>query len=549
VSDAKRGRKAYEQRAWGDSYAALSGANAAGRLEADDVERLAVAAALSGHESDAIEAFGQLHQLRLAANEPRRAAKAAFWAGMRAFSIGDMARGSGWLATAQRLVDRESQDCLERAYLNLARVSSLIAKGENETARAGAAEAAELGLRQGDKDLLALARTFEGRALIRLRKIAAGLQVLDEAMVTATAPGCSPIVTGLVYCYVIGACQQCYALDRAREWTSVLSSWCEGQPQLAGFAGTCLVHRSEILQLGGAWPEAAEQARQAWIRLSQTRESSAGLACYQEGEMHRLRGEPDLAEEAYARATERGRDPQPGLSLLRLGQGRIDVAAAGIRRAVAGTKDPLLRTRFLPACVEIMIAAGDIEEARRSADELQSLASDYAMELLGAMGQHARGAVLLAEGDAKNAIDPLRSAQEAWQRAGAPYLAARIRVLIARAYEALGDEEGASLERAAARKVFVSVGAAPDLRALDSLPAPAAAAPKSGPAKGAHGLSPRELEVLLLVASGKTNKMIAKALFVSEKTVDRHVSNIFAKLDLPSRAAATAWAYQKGLAG
>jgi DNA-binding NarL/FixJ family response regulator len=265
--------------------------------------------------------------------------------------------------------------------------------------------------------------------------------------------------------------------------------------------------------------------------------------------MHRLRGEPDLAEEAYARAAERGRNPQPGLSLLRLAQGRVEAAAAAIRRMVSETKDPLLRTRFLPAHVEIMIAASDLAEARRAADELEARAGEFGMELLGAMAQHARGAVLLAEGDATSAIDLLRSAQETWQNAGAPYLSARNRLLAARDYAAGGDHEGASLERAAARRVFVEVGASPDLAALDALALPSPSATRAAAARGAFGLSPREHEVLLLVASGKTNKVIAKALFVSEKTVDRHVSNIFAKLDVSSRAAATAWAYQKGLAG
>jgi DNA-binding CsgD family transcriptional regulator len=533
---AARGRSAYQRRAWADAYDALSQAGAT--LEADDVERLAWSAQLSGRDEATIEALERLHQLRLDAGEPLRAARAAFWVAMRAFSLGDAARASGWLARAQRLVDKEG-DCVERGYLKLPAVLRFTAAGDLTAARTVAAEAAEIGDRHKDGDLSALARCFEGRALIRQGRLADGLPLLDEAMLAVTGGQLSPVVTGLIYCSVIAACQQSYALDRAREWTAALSGWCEAQPQLVSFAGACLVHRSEIMQLGGAWPEAIEEARRASTRFARASDGEAGNAFYQQGELHRLRGDLAAAEEAYTLASERGRDPQPGLALLRLAQGRVGVAAAATRRLLSATSDPLQRTRFLPAHVEIMLAAGDLGEARRAAGELGQLARSLGMELLGAMADHAHGAVLLGEGDAGGAIDPLRRAQEVWQRVGAPYLGARIRVLVARAVQTLGDSDGAALELDAAKKIFTQLGAAPDLEAT-AAPAPALAT---------HGLSARELEVLRLVAAGKSNKEIASALFLSVKTVDRHVSNIFVKLDVPSRAAATAWAYRHGLVG
>jgi DNA-binding NarL/FixJ family response regulator len=558
VEDAReRGRRAYAARAWDDAYGAFAQTSAE-LLDADDVERLAVAAGLTGREEAAVSAFERLHQLRLDAGDVPGAARAAFWAAMRLLSLGEMARGSGWLARAQRLVDGIGQDCVECGYLRLPLVFRLTASGDFAGARSAALEAAEIGERHGDRDLGALGRTFEGRALIRHGRIAEGLPLLDEAMVDVTSGELSPLVTGLIYCGVIAACQQSYALDRAREWTAALSEWCEDQPQLVSFAGACLIHRSEIMQLAGAWPEAAVEARRAATRLAGTKDVEAGNASYQEGELHRLRGEIGLAEEAYALASERGRDPQPGLSLLRLAQGRVDLAAASMRRVLSATTNALQRTRFLPAHVEIMLAASDLEEARRAADELGSLAETLGMDPLRAMAEHAKGAVTLAEGAAQDAIGPLRRAQEVWQRAGAPYPSARIRVIVARAFRALGD---AALELAAAKKVFTELGAAPDLAALDAMMAPAPAASPATPASPAataspssagrerpsHGLSARELEVLLLVASGKTNKAIAGQLFVSEKTVDRHVSNIFAKLGVSSRSAATAWAFKNGL--
>jgi DNA-binding CsgD family transcriptional regulator len=549
IGDVK-GRSAYERRAWGDAYEALSRASAA-TLCADDVERLAWSAVLTGHDDASIGAFERLHQLRLDGGEVPRAARAALWLAMRLGSLGESARAGGWLGRAQRLVEREGPDSLERGYLRLPSVVRFTAAGDHRSARAAASEAAEIGERHGDADLRALGRSFEGRALIRQGLIAEGLPLLDEAMLAVTGGELSPCVTGLIYCGVIASCQQCHAHDRAREWTAALNDWCEAQPQLVAFAGACLVHRSEILQLGGAWPEAFAEARRASTRLSKAKDGEAGNAFYQEGELHRLVGEHAEAEKAYARASERGRDPQPGFALLRLSQGQVEAAAAAMRRVLSATSDPLQRTRFLPAHVEIMLAASDLDEARRAAGELDALAARFGMELLAASAQHAKGAVLLDEGDALGAIAPLRNAQESWQRAGAPYASARIRALVARAFQALGDTDGAALERAAARKTFVELGASPDVAIVDAMAEAMATPPRSaaGAKKGAHGLSARELEVLVLVASGRTNKLIARELFVSEKTIDRHVSNIFAKLDVPTRAAATAWAYRRGLVG
>ncbi len=531
-------RSAFAQRAWGDAYEALLRASADGPLEAEDVERLALAASLTGHEDAAVEAFERLHQLRLEACDVLGAAKAAVWLVMRLSTLGETARAGGWLARAQRLLDGQSQECVEAGYLRLPVAFRFTAAGDHAAARASAAEAAEIGARHGDRDLHALALSIEGRSLIRQGKLAEGLLLLDEAMLEVTSFELSPIVSGLVYCAAIAVCQQSYALDRARQWTAALSGWCQGQPQLVGFAGACLIHRSEIMQLGGAWPEALEAARQASMRLSPARGSGPGDAFYQEAELHRLRGELGKAEQLYAMASERGRDPQPGLALLRLAQGRVDLAAAATRRALLATREPLKRTRLLPAHVEVMLAASDLGEARQAADELDAIAREFGMETLSAMADHAKGTVALAEGDAKEAIDPLRRAQEVWQQVGAPYLSARVRVVVARAFLALGDQDGAALELDAAKKVFTELGAAPDLAAMGS-----------APARQGHGLSAREREVLLLVAAGETNKGIAKKLFLSERTIDRHVSNIFAKLNVATRAAATAWAFQNGLVG
>jgi DNA-binding NarL/FixJ family response regulator len=541
------GRDAYVRRAWAEAFDALTQASAAGPLDADDAERLAWSAMLSGRTDASFDAFQRLYEIRLASGERLRAARTAFWLGMRLMSLGQTARGGGWLARAQHLVEA-NPDCVECGYMRLPLAFRFSVAGDHRAAGAAAAEAIEIADRHQDRELGALARAYTGSALIRQGRLSEGLPMLDEAMVAVSSESVLPVVTGLVYCEAISACQRSHALDRAREWTAGLSAWCDAQPQLVPFAGVCLVHRSEIMQFSGAWSDAFEEAHRVLTRFGQSRADAAGSAFYQEGEIHRLRGELVDAEHAYTLASESGRDPHPGLALLRVAQDRVDLAAAATRRVMSVTTDPLQRTRFLPAHVEILLAASEIGEAREAAEELEALAERYGMDVLSAMAQHAKGAVALADGDARSAIHALRRAQEVWHRVGAPYLSARIRLLLARAFRALGDEDGAALELEAARKVFVQLGAEPDVRAAAAMATPAAA-PTDGSSLDTHGLSARELEVLRLVASGKTNKAIAGELFLSEKTVDRHVSNIFGKLNVSSRAAATAWAYQHRLVG
>jgi DNA-binding CsgD family transcriptional regulator len=360
-------------------------------------------------------------------------------------------------------------------------------------------------------------------------------------MIAVSADELSPIVTGLIYCSVIDACQQVFALSRAREWTLALTRWCEQQPEMVAFTGTCLVHRAEVMQFSGAWAEAMTEARHACEHVSVAGERKPpAAALYRQAEIHRLRGEFVAAEEAYRNASRLGSEPQPGLALLRMAQGRIDAACAALRRVLSAATDPLDRAKLLPAHVEIALVAGDVQEARGASAELDEIARRYATDVLQAMAAHARGAVELAEGRAQAAVSALRQAFELWQQSEAPYEAARVRLLIALACRELGDAESAGLEFDAARALFERLGAMPDLAYLDSLRKRATQANR-------HGLTARELQVLRQIAAGKTNKAIATELFVSERTIDRHVSNILTKLGVPSRAAATAYAYNHKL--
>jgi DNA-binding CsgD family transcriptional regulator len=536
----ERGRELYARRAWTEAYEALEAADRESPLAGPDLFLLAKAAALIGRDEDYLSALQRAYRVHVEAGELQRAALVAFWLVLRLRHLGEHGRASGWLGRAQRLLERDGRDCVERGYLLLLEARRPLASGDCTAACAIVMEAAAIGERFGDKDLTAFARSVQGQATLRAGRVKDGLALLDEAMVAVTTGEVSPLPTGFIYCSVLQSCRQVYALSRCREWTKALAAWCEQQPGVT-FTGVCLVHRSEVLQLNGSWRDAIDEARRATERLSRDADPAAvGDAFYQQAELHRLRGEFAAAERAYKRANECGREPQPGLALMRLAEGRSAAAAAQIRRVVGTAGDRFARIRLLPACVEILLAVGETEEAAAVCRELEETAATFDTEVLNAIAAHARGALDLASGDARTALAPLRSSLEIWQRVGAPYLAARVRVLVGLACRALGDSEAAHLEVDAARAVFEKLGAATDLARTEPYAERATTRPP-------HGITPRELQVLRLVAAGKTNRAIAAALGLSEKTVDRHVSNIFIKLDVPSRAAATAFAYEHKL--
>jgi DNA-binding CsgD family transcriptional regulator len=536
-----RARASFEGRAWRDAYTLLSAADRESPLGPEDLERLATAAYLVGEDAESAELWPRAHNEFAVRGDAERAARCACWLAFEQLNRGEGALASGWLARARRVLDDAGLDCAVQGFLLLPVGMRHLEERDDPAAHAMFERAAAIGARFGDGDVVALARHGQGRALIRMGKTGEGIALLDEVMVSIVADDLSPVVVGVVYCGVIAACHEVFDLRRAQEWTAALAGWCAAQPDLVPYRGECLVRRAELLRLHGEWPSAMEEARRACDHLPEPPvQPVVGGAYYQRAELHRLRGEFAKAEEAYREASLRGRKPHPGLALLRLAQGQVDLATTAIRRVVDEAHDRRTRARVLDSFVEIALAAGDVPAARAAADELAEIARVLDAPLPRATAAHCAGEVFLEEGDPQAALAALRDASAAWTEVDAPFESARTRVLVALACRALGDHDACEMELAAARQVFQHLGAAPDLARVNELTRPVAPQP-------AGRLTSREVQVLALVATGMTNRAIADELGLSEKTVARHIANIFTKLGLSTRAAATAYAYQHGI--
>jgi DNA-binding NarL/FixJ family response regulator len=529
-------RSAYERKDWKvarDLFRSLGD-----DLPSDDLSALADCSWWLGDMAETNRLWEILHHRFQEEGRPEDAARAAMELAVNHFLRGDEALGSGWLGRALRLAEDIPHGPIHGYLTYVVEVEANWRSTDIDDVMQAAAKVRDIGMRHGDPTLVAVSLNGEGRLLAERGNVPKGMALIDEAMVSVLAGEVAPDWAGNIYCNTIAVCHKVGDLRRMARWTEATEAWLETMPAAVVFDGICRVHRTQLLALRGDWDRAEQQALRVAEELAGIMVSTVAEAWYQAGEIRRLRGNKTGAEEAYRLAHETGRHPQPGLSLLRLAEGKSDIAAAAVRAALAATEDPLRRADLCAASVEILLASGDIESARKACEELSSTAAVYATSGLEAMSVTALGAVTLAEGTPHEALPPLREAYTRWRNLEAPHHAARVCILLAEAYRSLGDEEASAAELELAGATFERLGALADAAAVAAM---RGEAPRPG------GLTEREIEVLGLVAEGRSNREIGEELFISQKTVARHLSNIFTKLGVASRTEAAKFAFEAGL--
>jgi ATP/maltotriose-dependent transcriptional regulator MalT len=532
-------REAYARGQWDVAFDRFRSAAAEAELAVDDLTAYADAAWWLGENDTSLTLSEQVYRRCLQGDRVPAAARIAIEVGFLWFLRGESTIGSGWISRATRLL-RDVPECAAHGYLQHLQVLEALGDGRFDDATTLAHEMQVLAERCDDDTLFALALALEGVATVKLGQVAEGLGLLDEAMLPVRAGTVSPNWAGNLYCQLMGLFFELADLSRARAWTDATERWCDQYSNAAMFSGICRVHRAQLLHVEGAWEEAEQRALRACRDLADMNVEVVAAGQYQVGEIRRVQGDLEAAEEAYARAHELGRDPQPGLALLRLAQGRPDVADASIRTALAGVVQSLPRVPLRAAQAEVARVAEDAQLAAEIAAELRQTADTYGTPGLEAIAQQTAGLAALLAGEAERSLPALRDASRRWRDLEAPYDAARTHVLLSEAMDALGDHDAADRERTVAEATFAELGAAPDLAALTR---------SRRPAQPPGGLTERELEVLTWTAAGKGNRSIAERLTISERTVERHVSNIFLKLDVSSRTEAARFAYRHGLDG
>ena len=538
TADIDRARDALARDAWAEALDVLHEVDPA-RLTPQDLEGLADAAWWLSRWDESTAARQHAYTAYAAAGEDPRAAFNAVLLCFDHFERGDPSVAMGWLMRAQRQLD-DHEACVQHGFLALCQAAVAQHGGELEGALVLAERAHQIGRRFDNRDVIALALHVRGQVLISMGRIAEGLALLDEAMTSVITDELTPYFTGVLYCSVLDTCLDIADLGRASEWSHAAAIWCETLPQESPYPRRCRVTRAEVATLRGAWAEAEREALQA-SPDAVSDPMTAGRALYQSGEIRRRTGDLQAAEDAFSGAHGLGFEPQPGLALLRLAQGKPEAASTSLRMALGGEDaHSFRRVRLLSALVEIALASGDVAGANDASDELSTIAREIGTRALEATAATARGAVHLTEGASAESLEDLRRATAAWSELKLPYEAARARMLFGVALRNAGDAEGARLELHAARAAFERLGARPDAaRALALIEEPSGM-----PA----GLTAREIEVLRLVGTGMTNRDIAATLVISQHTVARHLQNIYAKLGVPTRAAATAFAFEHGLA-
>lgn len=532
----EQAREAYAHHRWSDAYQQFRTASESGGLETGDLAALADAAWWLGHNDESLTLSEHVYRRYLQAEDVPQAAQLAIETGMLWFLRGEQAVGSGWISRAVRLLD-DVPECAVHGYLRYLEAAEALEQGELGVAIELARRIQGLADRHHDRTLYAAGLALEGTAVVKQGRVDDGLAMLDEAMLPVRVGEVAPSWAGNLYCQLMGLFIELVDVRRARAWTDATERWCDRHSHPAMFVGICRVHRAQLLNVEGAWSDAEQHAEQACQDLAAMNVAVVAEGQYVIGDLCRRRGNLAGAEQAYDRAHELGRDPQPGMALLRLAEGRAHAADRALRTALAGTDQPLGRAPLLAAQVEVAAATGDVDLAREAANELVGVADTYRTAGLIAAARQAAGTARLAAREPERALPLLRDALRRWRDLDAGFETAQVRCMLARALEAMGDVDAADREIRAATAVFAELGATGVLRDVGT--------PRRIGLPG--GLSPREAEVLACVAAGFANRKIATKLVISERTVERHLSNIFGKLNVSSRTEAAGYAFEHGL--
>jgi class 3 adenylate cyclase len=465
IDPAAVARDAASRQAWREAFEAYEQLDQA-NLGAEDLERYGEAAWWRGQLGEAIRLRERAYVAYSGEGKDLDASRVALTLSWDEANRGAFSVAQGWFATAERLLENREESA-EHGRIALTRASqAMFAEGNYPAAIEHFDHAYELAKRFGDRDTQMLAIAGKGRALMKSGEIEKGLELLDEGSAAAVSGELRAYSTTLVYCMTISSCQDVGDFRRAAEWTEAANRWCD-RLDVTGFPGACRIHRAEIMRLRGDLEAAEKVAMAACDELHDFERYITALGHYEVGEIRRRLGDFAAADEAYARANELGHDPQPGLALLRLAEGKLDAAVAGITRALAEVEDPLSRLRRLPAHVEIAVAARDLKTARVAAAELEQIVDSYKIGVrrapaFDAAVHIAAGRIALAENDTEEAVRRLRQARDQWREVGAPFETAQARLLLGVAFRRGGDDHAAATELDAAHAAFEHIGAKAD---------------------------------------------------------------------------------------